>query len=176
MPELYREATSVLSSERDNLPRAKRRGFIKFTGPERRDISIDFSFSFSFSFFLTLARTPLPPPPPLSDSISIVGDRPACTAEYNEGKRNFRRVNYERARKIAISRMLRRLLLRQFLCLSLSYPSAVPSPFILSFFFLFFFHVHTQPRARALVGSSLVMIDSTVIQPFSPQRSRLIST
>lgn len=45
--------------------------------------------------------------PPLSDFIPMVR-----FTEYNEGKRNFRRINYERARKIAISRMLRRLLLR----------------------------------------------------------------
>lgn len=114
----------------------------------------------SIDFFLTLWH-------PLFDSIPIVEYRPACTAEYNEGKRNFRRVNYERARKIAISRMLRRLLLRQ--------PS--PPPALLStiprpvhFVFLF-----SCAYTNTLAGSPTIMIDSTVIQSSSPRHSRLIS-
>lgn len=113
-------------------------------------------------FLLTLARTPL------SDSIPIVEYRPACTAEYNEGKRNFRRVNYERARKIAISRMLRRLLLRQAHPPS-SHPQSLPR-FPARFVFLF-----SRAYTNILAGSPVIMIDSTVIQPFSPRRSQLIS-
>lgn len=125
---------------------------INFANLERRGEYFYRSF-----FFLTLAHTPL------SDFIPIVRYRPACTAEYNEGKRNFRRVNYERARKIAISRMLRRLLLRQ----TLSLPT-VSRP--VRFVFLF-----SRAYTNILAGSPAIMIDSTVIQPFSPRRSRLIS-
>jgi len=126
---------------------------INFTNAKRR---VRHSYRF---FFLTLRH-------PLFDCIPIVEYRPACTAEYNEGKRNFRRVNYERARKIAISRMLRRLLLRP------------PPPLILlsiiprSVRFVFLF---SDAYTNTLASRLTIMIDSTVIQSFSPRHLRLIS-
>lgn len=98
------------------------------------DISIDLLF-----FLRSLAQ-------PLFDSISIVGDRPVCAAEYNEGKRNFRRVNYEPARKIAISRMLRHLLLRQAPLHGLPRPAHRSLCLRFSLFFFLFTCIHKRAR------------------------------
>lgn len=65
---------------------------------------------------------------PFSSGIVLLARAPPNRTT-GEGKRNFRRINYEWTRKIAISRMLRRSLLRPSVSFDPSY-----SPFSLSSF------------------------------------------
>ena len=136
--------------------------------------------SLSLSLFLVVScRGDVAPLFRRGSSSSHARHPPPNRTTTGEGKRNFRRINYEWTRKIAISRMLRRMLLRPSVSFDPSYSPPPPHPPLLAFIVRFHLAWHGSRRAclryiaRDSVlpgGGRALIINFTMIQTGLPTR------